>query len=380
MSRRRDPPEPAPAPPSPHPLTRAVHADPEWSRLLALSARVGADPLLVQGPGGNTSLKVDDTLWIKASGTWLARAGTEDVFVPVALGPLLDAFEAGDPAAEKGVEFVVEAANPGGLRPSIETMVHAVMPHRVVVHVHCVETLAHAVLAGAEAALAPKLDGLDWTWVPYVRPGRPLAREIVARGGPRSEVLVLGNHGLVVAADTATAAAALVDDVRARLAVPSRRPEGRPGLGELRSLAADTGYAPPGDGRCHDVALDPVALASVDGASLYPDHAIFLGAGTTVARAGESVDAVLGRAREGGPDAAPPVAILFPERGVLAREDASPGALALLRCLADVASRLPGPDALRRLSAAQEHELLNWEAEAYRRALERGRAAGRTDA
>ncbi len=40
----------------------------------ALSARLGQDPLRVQGAGGNTSIKSDGVMWIKASGTELADA------------------------------------------------------------------------------------------------------------------------------------------------------------------------------------------------------------------------------------------------------------------------------------------------------------------
>ena len=53
--------------------------------LRAMSARVGRNILLVQGAGGNSSLKDDDVLWVKASGTWLADAEAKDIFVPVAL-------------------------------------------------------------------------------------------------------------------------------------------------------------------------------------------------------------------------------------------------------------------------------------------------------
>ena len=50
--------------------------------LATLSARIGADPLLIQGAGGNTSVKEGGVMWIKASGTNLADALTRDVFVP----------------------------------------------------------------------------------------------------------------------------------------------------------------------------------------------------------------------------------------------------------------------------------------------------------
>ena len=41
-------------------------------------ARIGANPLLVQGAGGNISWKEDHTLWIKASGTRLSNAKKEE--------------------------------------------------------------------------------------------------------------------------------------------------------------------------------------------------------------------------------------------------------------------------------------------------------------
>ena len=106
---------------------------PEFEALIDLSARVGADPALVQGAGGNTSIKEAGTLWIKASGLWLAQAHERDVMVPVDLDPLLAALERNDPAFEKAQGFVISEHNPSWLRPSIETMVHALMPQKIVV-------------------------------------------------------------------------------------------------------------------------------------------------------------------------------------------------------------------------------------------------------
>jgi len=53
----------------------------ELHELNNLSARIGRQPLLVQGAGGNTSLKDNNILWVKASGKWLAEAGNENIFV-----------------------------------------------------------------------------------------------------------------------------------------------------------------------------------------------------------------------------------------------------------------------------------------------------------
>ena len=46
----------------------------ELTPLLELSARVGQNPLLTQASTGNASMKLDDRLWIKASGKWMADA------------------------------------------------------------------------------------------------------------------------------------------------------------------------------------------------------------------------------------------------------------------------------------------------------------------
>ena len=44
---------------------------------------IGGDAFLVQGAGGNVSWKDGDTLWVKASGTWLSEAKYKEIFLPV---------------------------------------------------------------------------------------------------------------------------------------------------------------------------------------------------------------------------------------------------------------------------------------------------------
>ena len=89
------------------------------------SARIGADPLLIQAAGGNTSVKEGGAMWIKASGTLLAEALTRDVFVPVDLAAMREALNAGAPSADRPSEFLL---SPSPLRPSAETCLHAVFP------------------------------------------------------------------------------------------------------------------------------------------------------------------------------------------------------------------------------------------------------------
>lgn len=338
----------------------------DFDRLLALSARVGADPALVQGAGGNTSLKDDGVLWIKASGTWLRDSLSSDIMVPVGLSPLLAAIERDDQAAEKAQDFVVSERNPGGLRPSIETTVHALMPRRIVVHVHCINTIALAVRGDAEAVLGERLGGLNWLFIPYVRPGLPLARAIRERIHPGTDVLILGNHGLVVAGDTVAEAEALLAQVSGLLSSPAREAP-PPDIAGLKEAAEGSIYRLPSEPAAHRAASDAINCRIAEGGSLYPDHVIFLGAGSVVAGPDEDAAGIAERVTAAGLPA--PVSILFPQRGVLIRDNATEGAEALARCLGDVTPLIDDHAPLHYLNEAENSELLNWDAEQYRQTL-----------
>lgn len=60
-----------------------LRRSPLYQRLLVVSERLGRDPLQVQAAGGNTSVKRDGAMWVKASGTWLADARERDIMVAV---------------------------------------------------------------------------------------------------------------------------------------------------------------------------------------------------------------------------------------------------------------------------------------------------------
>jgi rhamnose utilization protein RhaD (predicted bifunctional aldolase and dehydrogenase) len=347
----------------------------EFAALRALSARIGADPRLVQAAGGNTSIKEDGVLWIKASGTWLAKATSDDIMVPVALDLLMQAIAEDEAAAEKATGFVLEARNPSGLRPSIETTVHAVMPHKVVVHVHCVETIAVAVRQDAAATLRERLDGMNWAHIPYVRPGLPLSRAIAERLKPDTDILILGNHGLVVAAETVAEAETLLKRVCGLLAQPVRIAP-PPDREALIRLAGASEYRLPQDEGVHAAASDLTSCRIAAGGSLYPDHVIFLGPGSVIARPSETAAEIATAAADAGAHA--PVSILFPGKGILMRSNATAGALALARCLSEVMARIPDGTPLRYLSDAENAALLNWDAEKYRQQLNRRVAPGRS--
>src|SRR3981081_1397517 len=70
----------------------------EMCDLLELAAGLGWDPLAIQGPGGNISLKRDGVMWVKASGTWMMEAMTRSILVPVDIAAVLDGLAADAPA------------------------------------------------------------------------------------------------------------------------------------------------------------------------------------------------------------------------------------------------------------------------------------------
>jgi rhamnose utilization protein RhaD (predicted bifunctional aldolase and dehydrogenase) len=338
----------------------------DFADLARLSARVGADPLLIQGAGGNTSVKDGAVMWIKASGTQLADALTHDIFVPCDLVAMRQALAAGETRADRPAEFLLQAM---GLRPSIETSLHAVFPQRIVIHVHCVNTIAVAIRSDAQAILQDGLAGFDWSLAPYAKPGAWLAEAVRASRGPATDVVVLRNHGLIVAAETVAEADQLLSRVVAALTVAPRR-----GVADMVTLAARSGdgFAPlPADHPLHTVAILPDLVIAAEAGSLYPDHVLFCGIGAAVMAKGESPGATVARhitAR--GPR---PPFLLVPGAGALIHEDASAGGRALSRCLGDVLSRVPEGAALTYLDLAQNAELLDWDAEKYRLALDAGR-------
>lgn len=342
----------------------------ELRELAHLSAVLGRDPEQVQAAGGNTSIKLDGMLWVKASGLWLADAERRPSFVPVGLQAVLDGIE-GDLADPVGPAVRTEL-NPEGLRPSIETTMHALLPHRVVIHTHSVRTLALAIREDAERLLAERLAHLAWAFVPYAHPGLPLTRAIAGklRHG-RVDVLVLGNHGLVVGGDSLEAAGALLAEVERTLDAPARATAEEPIEG-LTALARSLGLRPVTHPKAHGIAMDPERVARATAGSRYPDHVIFLGpaAGKLPAQPGAEAQAAAKAAAALGQKL-----LLVPGLGALLPSDAIEAADELALCLALVLERVPPGVPLTELGTAAEAALLGWDAEKYRQGLARTRSA-----
>ncbi len=236
----------------------------EFQTLLELTERVGSDPLLTQASTGNTSIKLDGVLWIKASGKWMADALQNDILIPLNLKSL-------------HTECLQRGIDPADRYPgaSLETAMHAVLPDRVALHVHCVNTIAWAVRSDARTLLQERLEGLRWQWIPYVASGLPLSREICrALAAGDASIFVLGNHGLVIAGESCEAVADLLSEVERRLAIRPRQahPADYTALAEL---CEDSPWELPDDDAIHALGTDGVSQAALSRGLLYPCQAIF---------------------------------------------------------------------------------------------------------
>ncbi|WP_424975664.1 class II aldolase/adducin family protein [Dinoroseobacter sp. S124A] len=304
----------------------------------ALSARLGSDPLQVQGPGGNTSIKGEGVMWIKASGTELANALDAPIFVAVDREKAkAEAFGAGDGTCKA---TVLDPENT--LRPSIETTFHALVDWAVVAHTHSVATLVHAISPEGRRIAAEKLAGLPVIFVPYHKPGVPLTGAIAERLTPETQVIILENHGLVCAGATVEEVSDLIAEVETRLAMPVLTPPA-----PAPAAAAPEGYQ--WEAAATVLATDPRLRALALGGSYYPDHVVFLG---------PALPTALGQ----------PVCLQGTD-GALLQDAATTSQAAMLRCIADVLTRLPEGWEPEAIGPAAEAELLNWDAEKYRQAL-----------
>lgn len=336
---------------------RAITRPSDFHHLLRATVQLGENRFLIQGPGGNTSVKDDGVLWVKASGVWMAQADERSGFVPVDLNMIRDQIRSGGAEPGSGAirtDLVVGQAG----RPSIETSFHALLPHRIVLHTHSVAVLAGAIRVDAERFFSEKLAGMNWALIGYARPGLPLTHLIANRMTPHvPDVFVLRNHGLVVGGQSVDDALGKMAEVERRLAQKAPEPA-TPAFDELAALARDTDWVLPADTSVHRLGSDPHLFAVATGYSLYPDHVVFLGSRIAACRDGQSL-----------PIDARVVAV--EGKGVLVRRSLGAAALAMVGCLSDVLALLPAGTKVEGLSPAQENELLNWDAEKLRQSLNR---------
>ncbi|HJQ85047.1 MAG TPA: class II aldolase/adducin family protein, partial [Candidatus Binatia bacterium] len=158
---------------------------PRWGSELALrvytSRLIGRDPDLVMHGGGNTSLKGNVTtlvgdrveaLFVKGSG-WDLDSIEPPGLPAVDLGHLRRLRGLAELSDEEMVnQLRTHLFDAGAPNPSVETLLHAFLPHRFIDHTHADIALVLTNQPRAEGeAMVREAFGRRWAIVPYIMPG-----------------------------------------------------------------------------------------------------------------------------------------------------------------------------------------------------------------
>src|SRR5260370_5898345 len=174
---------------------------------------LGGDPRLVLHGGGNTSVKTVlpdllgdpvEVLCVKGSGWDMAQI--EPPGVPaVRLAPI-EKLRARDALSDEDMVKIQRAnlIDPGAPNPSVETLLHAFLPHKFIDHTHATAVLSLADKPDAAERVAD-LYGPKVGVVPYIMPGFLLAKAAaeVFEADPAVEGLVLVKHAVFSFAEDA---------------------------------------------------------------------------------------------------------------------------------------------------------------------------------
>ncbi len=179
------------------------------------SRLLGMDKTLVLHGGGNTSVKLteknlfgedEQILYVKGSG-WDLETIAPAGFTPVRLEHLQRLAKLSSlPDPEMVNQLVTHQTRASAPVPSVEAILHAILPYRYVDHTHADAIIAITNTADGEARIR-EIYGKQMVVIPYVMPGFDLARScaerFAAEAGPDMLGMVLLNHGIFSFGDTA---------------------------------------------------------------------------------------------------------------------------------------------------------------------------------
>jgi rhamnose utilization protein RhaD (predicted bifunctional aldolase and dehydrogenase)/NAD(P)-dependent dehydrogenase (short-subunit alcohol dehydrogenase family) len=167
---------------------------------------LGGDPKLVLHGGGNTSVKTrmrdlagDEVEVLCVKGTGADMAAIEPAGMPALRLDALRRLRAQDDIADENIVRVLRSnlLDPSAPNPSVETLLHAFMPHKFVDHTHPAALLGLIDQPDGEKRARDAYGG-RLGFVPYNRPGFGLARLAaqVFDADPKVAGLILHKHGI----------------------------------------------------------------------------------------------------------------------------------------------------------------------------------------
>lgn len=190
-------------------------------RLTYRSNKLGQDQRVTNTGGGNTSSKISETdpltgqsvevLWVKGSGGDL-RTSKRENFAALEM-PKLNQLKTvyanmpnngiKTPAEDEMVALYKHCTyNLNPRASSIDTPLHAFVPHKFVDHTHPNSLISIAASANGPAVMK-EVFGDDLFWLPWMRPGFELglALEEGCKKHPQAKGAIMGQHGLINWAD-----------------------------------------------------------------------------------------------------------------------------------------------------------------------------------
>jgi rhamnose utilization protein RhaD (predicted bifunctional aldolase and dehydrogenase)/NAD(P)-dependent dehydrogenase (short-subunit alcohol dehydrogenase family) len=187
----------------------------ELGQRVYTSRLLGREASLVLHGGGNTSVKIreqnlvgeeETILYVKGSGADLARID-ESGFSPVRMAHLVRLARLPSlPDPQMVNELRAHMTRASAPTPSVEAILHAILPHRYVDHTHADAVIAVSNTPGGESRLR-EIYGDAVVLIPYVMPGFDLARlcaeRFPAQAGPGTLGMVLLSHGIFAFGETA---------------------------------------------------------------------------------------------------------------------------------------------------------------------------------
>jgi rhamnulose-1-phosphate aldolase/alcohol dehydrogenase len=183
----------------------------ELETLAYRSNLFGRDRAVANFGGGNTSTKSKekdhagrevDVLWVKGSGTDLATIRAEQ-FTGFKLDEVLPLMDRDEMSDEEMVSYLAACQlRPDMPRGSIETLLHAFVPYPHVDHTHP-DAINMICCAEGGEELARECFGEEAVWIPYIRPGFTLSKQVgeAVRSNPEVRYILLAKHGLVTWGD-----------------------------------------------------------------------------------------------------------------------------------------------------------------------------------
>ncbi len=175
--------------------------------LVYASRLVGAESSLVVWGGGNTSIKTTErdhrgreipVLRVKGSGSDLKSIQKKD-FPGVRMEDIRALLARQDMGDEEMVAYLAHTLQePGGVRPSIETLLHGFVDAPVVIHTHA-DAIVSLTNNDKAADVLASVYGKDVIALDYRRPGFKISREVAdtIAAHPEARALLLEKHGTI---------------------------------------------------------------------------------------------------------------------------------------------------------------------------------------